>query len=72
MGEQQSQKHGLRSAAQKEARARDAYAPIPPSNPVGGAFGERRRETPSDEELSLKIAASRPQKQRAKRSTRRK
>lgn len=53
MGEQQSQKHGVRSEAQKTERARDGYEPIPPSNPVGGAFGERERATPSDQDLSL-------------------
>ena len=53
MGEQQSRKRGLRSAAQKEARARDADAPIPPSNPVGGAFGDSSPKRQSDEELSL-------------------
>ena len=42
MGEQQSQKHGLRSESQKEEKARDAYKPIPPSNPVSGAFGEKK------------------------------
>jgi hypothetical protein len=39
MGEQQSQKRGVRSEAQKEEKARDSYAPIPPANAVGGAFG---------------------------------
>ena len=72
MGEQQSQKHGLRSAGQKEARARDAYASIPPSNPVGGAFGEPGRDTPTDRALSLSIDEKRVQKRRAKRPTRRK
>ena len=53
MGEQQSQKRGLRSAAQKEDAARDAYAPIPATTDVGGAFGKRKRGTPSDKDLSL-------------------
>ncbi len=53
MGEQQSQKRDLRSAAQKEDAARDAYAPIPATTDVGGAFGKRKRGTPSDEDLSL-------------------
>ena len=52
MGEQQSQKRGLRSAAQKEDAARDAYAPIPATTDVGGAFGKRK----SDEDLSLSIS----------------
>jgi len=45
----------VRSEAQKEDEARDARAPIPASSPVGGAFGERKRETPSDQELSLSL-----------------
>ena len=49
MGEQQSQKHGLRSSAQKEERAREDYAPIPPSNPVAGAFGQGAPEGPEGE-----------------------
>jgi hypothetical protein len=53
MGEQQSRKRGLRSSVQKEDRARDAYAPIPPANPVGGAFGDPTPNRQSDEELSL-------------------
>ena len=53
MDEQQSQKRGVRSEAQKEEKARDSYAPIPSANPVGGAFGERKRDTPTDEEMSL-------------------
>jgi hypothetical protein len=55
MSEQQSQKEGLRSSAQKEERARDAKAPVPASNPVGGAFGERERPTPTDKEASLDL-----------------
>ena len=53
MGEQQSQKQGSRSAAQKEDAARDAYAPIPATTDVGGAFGKPKRGAPSDEGLSL-------------------
>ncbi len=55
MSEQQSQKEGLRSSAQKEERARDATAPLPASNPVGGAFGERERPTQTDQEASLDL-----------------
>ena len=53
MAEQQSQKSGVRSEAQKTERARDGYNPIPPANPVAGAFGDRERETPTDQEASL-------------------
>ncbi len=55
MGEQQSQKRGVRSAAQKEDRARDAYASIPPSNPVAGAFGDAKPKRQSDEDLALEL-----------------
>ena len=55
MGEQQSQKRGVRSEAQKEERARAGYSPIPPSNPVGGAFGEHKSETPTDQDISLGV-----------------
>ena len=55
MSEQQSQKEGLRSSAQKEERARDAKAPLPASNPVAGAFGERERPTPTDQDASLDL-----------------
>lgn len=53
MSQQQSQKSGVRSEAQKADRARDGYEPIPPANPVAGAFGERERDTPTDREASL-------------------
>ena len=53
MSEQQSQKTGVRSDAQKTDRARDGYDPIAPANPVAGAFGDRKRETPTDQEASL-------------------
>jgi hypothetical protein len=53
MEEQQSQKSGLRSEAQKHDRARDGYEPIPPANPVAGAFGERKRDIPTDQDTAL-------------------
>jgi hypothetical protein len=56
MSEQQSQKRGLRSDAQKTERARDGYEPIPPSNPVAGAFGDHQRDTPTDEDLALELS----------------
>lgn len=54
MSEQQSQKHGVRSEAQKTARAREGYDSIPPSNPVAGAFGERERDSITDKDLAQK------------------
>ena len=53
MSEQQSHKHGVRSEAQKMDRARDGYQPIPPSNPVAGAFGDREPDSISDQDLAL-------------------
>jgi len=53
MSEQQSQKRGARSDAQKTERAREGYAPIPPGNAVAGAFGDRDRETQSDQDAAL-------------------
>ena len=54
---QQSQKSGVRSEAQKTERARDGYAPIPPANPVAGAFGEHKRDTPTDQDTALEHLA---------------
>ena len=53
MSEQQSQKTGVRSDAQKQTRARDGYDPIAPSNPVAGAFGDDERDTPTDRDTAL-------------------
>ncbi len=38
MSQQNSQKHGTRSDAQKTRTARNDYEPIPPANPVAGAL----------------------------------
>jgi hypothetical protein len=69
MSEQQSQKRGVRSEAQKEEKARDGYAPIPPANAVGGAFGERNRDTPTDEDVSLAANTKHQQDRREKQDT---
>jgi hypothetical protein len=61
MSEQQSGKEGLKSSAQKEARARDVDAPLPASNPVGGAFGGDDSNPQSDQDLSLSIAETKAQ-----------
>ena len=53
----QSQKSGVRSEAQKADRARDGYAPVPPANPVPGAFGEHKRDTPTDQDTALEHLA---------------
>lgn len=60
MSEQQSQKSGVRSEAQKTMRAREGYDPIPPSNPVGGAFGDPSPDSSSDQDLALKLSARNP------------
>jgi len=53
--EQQSQKRGIKSDAQKQQRAREGYDPIPPSNEVAGAFGEHRPDQTTDQDASLDI-----------------
>jgi hypothetical protein len=53
MDQQQSQKTGIKSDAQKQDRARQGYEPIPPAKPVAGAFGEHKRDTPTDQEVAL-------------------
>ena len=55
MGEQQSQKRGVRSEAQKETAARDPYNPIPPAKPVAGASGNQQPDRETDEDLSFAI-----------------
>ena len=69
MSKQQSQKRGVRSEAQKEEKARDRYAPIPPANAVGGAFGERNRDTPTDEDASLAANTKNQQERHEKQNT---
>jgi hypothetical protein len=58
MDQQQSQKRGLRSDAQKEERAREGYSAIPPSKPVTGAFGKHDEDEATtdrtDPEASLR------------------
>ena len=58
MSEQQSQKSGSRSEAQKLDRARAGYDPMAPANEVAGAFGGERdtpadRDTPTDRDTAL-------------------
>ena len=68
MGEQQSHKRGLASESQKEQRARDAYAPIPPSNAVGGAFGDPKPAGLTDQEQAMTLDEKRPQQRDAETS----
>ena len=55
MEEQQSQKTGIRSDAQKQHRAREGYDPLPASQPVAGAFGEHKPDRANDQDVSLDI-----------------
>ena len=55
MEEQQSQKTGIRSDAQKQNRAREGYDPIPPAQPVAGAFGDPEPDRATDQDVSLDI-----------------
>ena len=55
MGEQQSQKRGIRSEAQKTERAREGYEPIPPAQPVAGAFGDHTSDTATDQDVALRL-----------------
>lgn len=55
MSEQQSKKSGTKSEAQKLARAREGYDPLPASQPVAGAFGEQQQEMQSDQDVALSV-----------------
>ena len=68
MGEQQSRKRGLASEGQKEQRARDAYAPIPPSNAVAGASGHQGPAGLTDQEQAMTLDEKRPQQRDAETS----
>ncbi len=65
MGEQQSQKRGVKSDAQKRAGSRYDYDPIPASGPNAGAFGRQapHRQSDKDTALSTKLDRSGQQKQ---------
>lgn len=58
--EQQSQKTGVRSDAQKQNRARQGYDPLPASQPVAGAFGEPGPDRDTDQDVSLDINTRKP------------
>ena len=57
MSEQNSQKTGVRSDAQKRDDARNDYGATPASQPVGGAFGKEQDDRDnvdrSDQDASL-------------------
>jgi hypothetical protein len=56
--QQNSQKTGVRSDAQKHDRAREGYSAIPPAKPVSGAFGKEEDDGDevdrSDQDASLR------------------
>lgn len=64
MGEQQSNKRGVRSEAQKADAARDAYAELPASAQSAGAFGDSGTDRISDEELALTLDEKRSRAER--------
>ena len=53
MGEQQSQKSGVKSDAQKRAGSRYDYDPTPASGPDAGAFGRHAPDRQSDKDAAL-------------------
>jgi len=54
MSEQQSNKSGVKSSAQKEADARNGYEPQPASNAKPGAFGDANNKQDTDSDAALK------------------
>ena len=59
MGEQQSQKRGVKSDAQKRAGSRYDYDPAPASGPDAGAFGRHRPDRQSDKDAALSTKVDR-------------
>lgn len=55
MSEQQSKKTGTKSEAQKLARAREGYDPLPASQPVAGASGKQQKPRQTDQDLALSV-----------------
>ena len=55
MSEQQSQKRGVRSDAQKQDDARNDYNPTPATSPVAGAFGGQNDNALTDQDLALDL-----------------
>ena len=53
MSEQQSNKRGVRSDAQKVDDAREGYNPMGATARQDGAFGKQTKERQSDQDLAL-------------------
>jgi hypothetical protein len=64
MGEQQSQKRGVRSSAQKEDRARNQYEETPASSQVAGAHGDPQPHRASDKDVALAMDEKRVKRER--------
>jgi hypothetical protein len=64
MAEQFSKKRGVKSSAQKEARARNQYDGMPASNPVAGAHGKTKPRKASDKDVALAMDERRVRRQR--------
>lgn len=63
MSQQQSQKRGVRSEAQKTERARAGYDSMPPSNAVAGAFGNSEPDRATGQDVALKQSAKNTRKE---------
>jgi hypothetical protein len=66
--EQQSQKRGVKSDAQKRATSHREYDPMPASGPAAGAFGKHQPDRRSDRDAALQGdggRAAQKQKQRS-------
>lgn len=53
MSEQQSNKTGIRSDAQKRDTSHHEYEPMPASGPAAGAFGKHGPDGASDKDAAL-------------------
>ena len=71
MGEQQSQKRGTKSDAQKRAGSRHDYEPVPASSPAGGAFGGHAPDRQSDKDAALSTKVDRGDRDRQTRTSER-
>jgi len=64
MGEQQSQKRGVRSSAQKEDSARNQYEEMPAASEVAGAHGNTKPHKASDKDVALLMDEQRVKRER--------
>ena len=71
MGEQQSQKRGVKSDAQKRAGSRYDYDPAPASGPDAGAFGRHTPDRQSDKDAALSTKVDRVGRDQQTRSSER-